>query len=229
MPILELVRIALRRWYVIGIGAVCAVALAVLLGRAPGVYWAQSDVLFLANPAVTGGNPLENQTDSVINFASVVQESIGHGTAQVKLSSPSATLHGAGVRQGYVARLADSGGQWESSFNRAVIKVEVVDSSPQKVRAVLGKVLTNISQETAALQTGSGISQRSLITVETGAKDVSVGYMGSTGGSRLRGLAAVGLVGFGVTCAAAALLDRALDRRRRAEVTPAAGVVPVDV
>ncbi|MBC7402298.1 MAG: hypothetical protein H7279_03860 [Microbacteriaceae bacterium] len=218
MTVLEFLRVALRRWYVFALGLVGILVLTGFLDRTPGVYWAQTDVLFLANPAAVGGNPLQNQTDSVIDFASVIQESIGRGTAHVKLSSPSATLYGAGVTHGYVARLADAGGQWESSFNRAVIEVEVVESSPAGVRQVLDRVVSEIRRETAALQSGSGVTGVYRITVESGASDVSIGYMGNSRGSRYRGLAALGLVGLGVSAVTAVLLDRALARRRRRQV-----------
>lgn len=218
MTVFTLLRLALRRWYIVLVGAVLLGFAASALNGTQGVYFAQTDVLFLADEAATGGNPLQNQSDSVIQFASVVQQAVGSGSVNLRLSSPTATLHGSGVRRGYVARLADAGGQWQSSFNRAVIKVEVVDSSPERVRATLDTVLARIANETQKVQRSAGIGAASFVTVDSASQDVSIGYMGSTRGSRIRGLAVAALLGAGITLAAVVAVDRALQRRRESRV-----------
>ena len=230
MTVLDVLGLIARRWYIVVLGLLVTVAIGLSLERTTGVYWARADVLFLADESSAGGNPLQNQTDSVIHFASVVQQSIGKNSVQLKLSSPNATLQGSGTREGYVARLSDAGGQWASNFNRAVIEVEVVDSSPEEVRRVLDEVLGRISDATEQVQREAGVDPAAFITVDTADDDVSIGYMGSTRGSRIRGLAAVALVGGTLTLVAAAAFDRARLRRssRRggpganAEVAPSA-------
>ena len=227
MTVLDLLGVMARRWYIVVLGLLVVVAVGWSLERTPGVYWARADVLFLADESNAGGNPLQNQTDSVIHFASVVQQSIGRDSVQLKLSSPNATLAGSGIREGYVARLSDSGGQWASSFNRAVIEVEVVDSSPDEVRRVLDEVLVRISDDTENVQREAGVDPAAFITVDTAEDDVSIGYMGSTRGSRIRGLATVALVGGTLTLVAAAVFDRAWLRRtarRRADESVAPAV-----
>jgi hypothetical protein len=225
--VVELLLVCLRRWYVLLVGVLCVAAVAFTLDRTPGVYFAQVDVLFLADDSSAGGNPLQNQEDSVIHFASVVQQSVSDGAVQLRLSSPSATLQGSGIREGYVARLSDAGGQWESSFNRAVIEIEVVDSSPAEVNRVLDEVLGRIESETERIQSDAGIDPAAWVTADSETDDVSIGYMGSTRGSRLRGLAAVALVGGAATLVTAALFDRW--RSRRAAVRSRGAVEPAAV
>jgi hypothetical protein len=214
MTVFRLFGIALRRWYVLVVGLVCIVAACAVLQEEEGVYWAQTDVLFLAGDK--GGNPLENQTENVIHFASVIQASLDEGAADIRLSSPSATLHGTGVRSGFISMLADTGGQWGSNFNRAVIRIEAVDESPEQVRGMIAGVVADIESETARLQSASGVGEdaSTRISVDTGPDAVSVGYMGSTRGSRYRGFAVIALIGGVVSLTAAALLDRALLARR---------------
>jgi hypothetical protein len=225
VTVLDVLGLMARRWYILVLGLLLTAAVGLSLERTSGVYWARADVLFLADESSAGDNPLQNQTDSVIHFASVVQQSIGESSVQLKLSSPNATLQGSGIREGYVARLSDSGGQWASSFNRAVIEVEVVDSSPEEVRRVLDGVLGRISDATEQVQREAGVDPAAFITVDTADDEASIGYMGSTRGSRIRGLAVVALVGGTLTLIAAAAVDRARLRRvagRRADVGVAA-------
>jgi hypothetical protein len=231
VTVLDVLGLMARRWYILVLGLLLTAAVGLSLERTSGVYWARADVLFLADESSAGDNPLQNQTDSVIHFASVVQQSIGESSVQLKLSSPNATLQGSGIREGYVARLSDSGGQWASSFNRAVIEVEVVDSSPEEVRRVLDGVLGRISDATEQVQREAGVDPAAFITVDTADDEASIGYMGSTRGSRIRGLAVVALVGGTLTLVAAAAVDRARLRRvagRRADggVTASAGAAP---
>ena len=217
MTVFRLLSIAIRRWYVVLVGLVCVVALCVTLADEEGVYWAQADVLFLAGDK--GGNPLENQTENVIHFASVIQSSLEEGGSDIRLSSPSASLHGTGLRSGFVSMLADTGGQWGSNFNRAVIRIEAVDESPELVRAAIDNAVEEITTETARLQDASGVTEdaSTRISVDAGPDAVSVGYMGSTRGSRYRAFAVIALMGGAITLAAAALLDRALLARRAAK------------
>lgn len=224
--VFDLLLACLRRWYIVVLGLACIAGVAYTLDRTPGVYFAQVDVLFLADESQAGANPLQNQEDSVIHFASVVQQSVSDGAVQTRLSSPSATLQGSGIREGYVARLSDAGGQWESSFNRAVIEIEVVDSSPAEVRRVVDEVVGRITAETERIQQEAGVDPSTWVTADVETDDVSIGYMGSTRGSRLRGLAAVGLVGGAATVLTAVLVDRwrsgRIAVRSRAAAEPAA-------
>jgi len=210
VTVLDLLRISLRRWYILLLGLACIAATCVVLQREEGVYWAQSEVLFLA---VDADNPLEDPTEGVIHFASVVQESVDTGPLDLKLSSPSATLHGSGVREGVISTLADAGGQWESNFNRALIRVEAVNSSPERVRSDITRVVDDITTAADQLQSGDAITGSARVLVDSGSGEISVGYMGSTRGSRYRGFALVTLLGGGITLAVAAVVDRRLAAR----------------
>ena len=210
VTVLDLLGIAVRRWYILLLGLACIVASCVLLQREEGVYWAQSEVLFLA---VDGNNPLENPTEGVIHFASVVQESVDTDSVDLKLASPSATLHGSGVRVGVISSLADAGGQWGSNFDRALIRVEAVNASPQLVRDDISRVVGEITAAADQLQSGDAISGSARVLVDSGSGEITVGYMGSTRGSRYRGFALIALLGGGITLAVAAIVDRRLASR----------------
>ena len=211
VTVLDLLLVAVRRWYIMLVGLVCIVALCAVLQGEKGVYYGQSDVLFLAEDS--DNNPLENQTEGVIHFASVVQQTLGSSDVNLKLSSPSATLHGSGVRRGVLATLADAGGQWGSNFNRALIRVEAVNSSPELVRADITRMVDEIATSANRLQSGATVGATARVLVDAGSDTIAVGYMGSTRGSRYRGFALIGLLGGGITLAAAVVVDRRLTAR----------------
>lgn len=224
MTVLALWKVLLARWYVVLLGlAVTATAFA-SLADSPRVYSAQTDVVFVlpGNVAIRGLN--DGFAETLINFSGLVEQKVNEGRSSLKLSSPSATLFGTGVREGSSISLADAGGQWQRSFNRPVLSVQVVDSSPEEVTVVMTAIVRDIARTAESLQAESGTDSSKFITVETAPESIEITSFGATRMSTAKGLVALTTVGAGLTLAAALLSDRAITRIRNRTKVPHASV-----
>lgn len=222
MAVSDLIQILLRRWYVVVVGMICTVAAFVALSDSPRVYSAQTDVVFLApgNGAIRGLN--DGLAQTLVDFASLVGKQVTDGQASLKLSSPSATLYGTGVREGVSIALADAGGQWGHMFNRPVLSVQVVDSSSEEVTNVLNGIVRDISRTATTLQNETAAPSTEFITVETVPEEIEINSIGQTRTSVAKGFVALTAVGGGLTLATAIQWDRMAHRAKRREVTRAA-------
>ena len=81
------------------------------------------------------------------------------------------------------------------------------------MRSDITRVVDDITTAADQLQSGDAITGSARVLVDSGSGEISVGYMGSTRGSRYRGFALVALLGGGITLAVAAVVDRRLAAR----------------
>lgn len=218
MTIRMLWRVLRKRWYIVALGIGCIAGTFAAFIASPRVYFAQTDVVFVApgDEAIGGLNDRIAQT--LIDFAAVVEKKVNAERPSFRLASPTATLYGTGVSEGTSVALADAGGQWEHSFNRPVLSVQVVDSSAERVRKTLSSIVENISSTATSLQSESGADPARFITIETAPAISEVGSIGPTRASVVKGFAALTVAGLGLTGAAAVLVDRltvSLSARRR--------------
>jgi len=213
---LQLLRILRRRWYVLVVGVVCSVAALLVFSKSERVYFAQTDVVFQAPGAPTMPGLNSGFSESLNYFAGIVERTVNKGSESVRLSSPTATLYGIGVHQGRSVVLADRGGQWSHVFDRPVVSVQVVDSSPERVAAGMAAAVSEIATTAESMQSASGAPSASRITVTTTPEQPEIVSFGQTSASRAKGVASMASVGFGLTATVACLLDRyALRHRRR--------------
>jgi hypothetical protein len=193
----------------------CTMVAFVVLSDSPRVYSAQTDVVFLApgNGAIRGLN--DGLAQTLVDFAGLVGKKVTDGRPSLKLSSPSATLYGTGVREGVSISLADAGGQWGHMFNRPVLSVQVVDSSSEEVANVLNSIVRDISRTATTLQSETGAPSTDFITIETVPEAIEINSIGQTRTSVAKGLVALTIVGAGLTLGAAIWLDRSRREKRR--------------
>jgi len=204
----QLIRILLRRWYIVLACAVLTVLAVNLTGTVRGVYWNEVDVVFLPG---NSSNALEYQTDGLVHFAAVIEREFNGVSDTAGASSSSATLYAAGVRRGYRVILPNAGGQWRTNFNRPVLAVEVVDSSPERVRQVREEVLGRIDELVRSRQEGLGIAPGNFIVALRSPQEPVVGFIA---GNLPRARIALGICGVGAAVAASVLVDRLLAKRR---------------
>ena len=122
----------------------------------------------------------------------------------------------AGVRQGYSVVVPNYGGQWENRFSRAVLSIEVVDSTPERVRAVMDDVLRQTEAVTERIQAEKGVYPENQITVVPVPDEPTVSLVGGTSAGRTQAFLAVSPYVVGVAVAATVAVDRLLRRERRA-------------
>lgn len=210
-----LLRIILRRWYVVAaclavVGWVCGVL--VDTGR---TYWVQAQVVFVEPGvgSVTSGN--DGVTPSLINFAGIVQRKVAHEGNPVELPSTNATLYGSGVRDGYSISLPNTGNQWATSFSKPLLAIQVTGGSQEEVRDTLAEVLAQVKQTALDLQSQTGAAPETYIGVEASPAAPDVLDVGSTPLGMQKGLAAIIGVGTVLSGYVAYGADRIVNKWRR--------------
>ncbi|MFF1830868.1 hypothetical protein [Paenarthrobacter sp. NPDC058040] len=211
--------ILLRRWYVVAIGLVLGLAALGAIRSSEPVFWTEADVTFLAperEPAywISGGSAM-----TLVEFADMVKRRVNQETPAVDLVLTSGTLYGAGVQQGFSVTLPNNGGQWNKTFSQPVLKVQVVDSSAEKVNEVLANILDRINNATVQLQAEAAV-RGDLISTQTTPSKSEVVFGGGTPVTRLKGAAVLEALCLSVTSVATIYVDRWMVRRRRLRTQP---------
>jgi hypothetical protein len=202
-----------RRWYVVAVGLLGSALLILAFGGAHRFYTMQTEYVLVGpgSPAIAGLP--DGRAETLINFAGVVQQRYIATHPTVTLSSPSATLFGNGVREGVSVQLSDGGSQWQHSFNRPVLIVQVIGSDPDQVEHALDGVTKDLEQITRQIQVDAGAAPNTYITVFNDAQHTEIGSFGSSHTGAVKGSGLIVLIGLGASAAAALVLDRKLLRR----------------
>jgi hypothetical protein len=215
----------LRRWIIVAVvmvGLLITASVMQVLGRRPGVYYVTTDVTFLLDSA-SSPNTLQADGSSIVGLAAAVDRMITGNHVSARLSSPDATLYGAGVRRGWSLALEDDGGQWQSNFDKPVLVVQVVDTTAARADAVLRTLLVRVARTARSLQERIGVAQAARVIAEASPSRPGVAYIPIR---RTRALAALLLLGCGLTLACAAATSRWLVRRTKRVEVPIPPVVP---
>lgn len=200
----ELILTMLRRWPVVLVGALCTGAVAFVMVGGNHVYWSRTEVVFLAPTSRLYPNSLSAPSEDLIITAGAVAKKVTGPGATLKYASPDATLVGIGVHDGWSVRLPDTGGQWAPNFARQVLSVEVVAPDRESVLARQRELIDRIARELDTLQREAGVDPVNDITV-TVQPETSAVY--EIGGSRIRTLAMVAILGGSTTLAVIVLLE----------------------
>lgn len=217
-----------RRWYVTLLGAVATVIGAHAAATAPGVYYQQAYVVFLDPGLSPTANPYQLVPYSLIAAAGLVGRQAHPEVDQALPVSAAVTLVDMGVRDGMVVRVPRDGGQWDTSFHRAVLDVEVVGSDPAAVSTKLTATVATIRQTLDDGQRRMQVPRSRWITTALQPPAPTPTYRAGDPG---RALMASLALGAGATVAAAAGLDLVLRSRRRVvpqHATPAARTARLD-
>lgn len=167
----------LRRWYVaLGI-ALLMLPVLVAAEEATGVYYSKTDVRFLP-PLPIQGNVFQSDPLQVVPFASIVVHRFNADDRDESPRSTSAPLHGSGVRKGHLVYLPNSGSQWQVSYSRAAITIEVVGESADDVAAERDRIVSRISALSEETQQERGIGPPLRITTELDLTTAFVTYVG---------------------------------------------------
>ena len=198
-----------RRWgaIVVAVGLLITAVIAYRVVRKPGVYWAQSDVLFLPPASGVFPNALVNNPGGVIALAGVVGKMVDPDSAAARVVDPSVRLVNQGVRHGSSVTLPNDGGQWADNFDKPLLDVQAVGSTPAEVTGTVNRLVSQINLTLSGLQ--AKVPQADRVTTELNPSQVQVFY---DPGRRLRALAASLAIGAAVTAVAAGYLRRRIAR-----------------
>jgi hypothetical protein len=115
-----------RRWYVVLAVLLAFAGLTVVFHQEGGSFTTRTTVTFTL-PSRSTLLPNSGLNDlSIISFAGAVATSINAGKPVQTFSSADAPYYGAGVREGIMVSLRNTGSQWISSFPSATIDIQIV-------------------------------------------------------------------------------------------------------
>lgn len=195
-----------RRWYLAVIALLLTFPGLLYVHNASGVYYSTVNVLFLPPPnAVGGGNTLRAEAGSTVQFAALVERKFNEGRHSDKLPQPtSAPLYATGVKHGIWVYLPNAGGQWQTNFNRAELRVEVVGQSETEVLDNMRMTLDALKLLSLEPQVDMGIFEEARITTEMSPDQPMAAYAWVRNS---RAEIAVGMIMVSVAYAAAHLGD----------------------
>lgn len=204
MTFWELVRVLMRYWPIVLVGAVYTVACCFIAITNDGVYTTRTNILFQA-PSTQQSNPLRTQSEEIIDTAGIVAKRVSGPGKVTKFATSEATLVGIGVRDGWSLRLPDTGGQWATNFSTQMLTLDVVGPSREVVQSRRAELIGRTQQELFQLQRDANVDQANDITAMP-APEASVIYY--VGGNRPRAVGMTGVLGVGATLFAVLALDR---------------------
>lgn len=167
-----------RRWYIVAATLVLMFPALLFVHNAPGVYYSTVSLLFLP-PAgsVGGGNSLRADPGGTVHYAALIERRFNEGRRSFDNPRPTnAPLYATGIKHGTYVHLPDAGGQWQSNFNRAELRVEVVGQSEQEVLDNMNRTLATLQKLSVEPQKEMGIWEESMITNQRAPAVPAVGY-----------------------------------------------------
>lgn len=188
----------LRSWLYLcsALSAVAIIVVGVVVATiSHGVYYATTDVYFFgstkADNTLRAANTLRNDQQPYVDFAAVIERQLNGNRPMAALSSTTATLYGAGVRQGYGVTLLNSGGQWQSSFADPVLRVEVVQPTAEATQKGMATILAKIQTVTVDTQRTVGAPPKTFVQATPNPSEPVISYIPAR---RTRALVASGLL-----------------------------------
>lgn len=143
----------------IGRRALALAALVAMAGMSASIltsrplYYSRVDVLFLLPDATDDANSLLGDPGLTLYLAGIVERTFNDEYGGTGAQTTGAPLYGTGVRYGHWVHIPATGGQWQTSYDRPLVAVEIVGESPDEVSSQIdlytGRVtdLASSSQE----------------------------------------------------------------------------------
>ncbi|SDI99114.1 hypothetical protein SAMN05444157_1166 [Frankineae bacterium MT45] len=173
--------------------------------NAPGVFFAQTQVRFVAPLSTANPNGLNVSTDSLVSAAGVVAKIVEPNPLPPP-NDESITIVGMGVRDGWSVTLPRSGNQFAFDYHEPWLDVQVVGPDPDGVSAQMSVLLTRITTVLTSIEHEQHVSPVNMIRTKLVPEGTPTVYY--LHGSRSRSSLAVIVIGIGLTCAAMALIRR---------------------
>ncbi|MFT4287060.1 hypothetical protein [Nocardioides sp.] len=210
MTLAQLLRAALRRWYVVLVGVALTAAVALPLHRTAVTYWGEATlVVLLPKGESTAANSLLSR--SPIAIASLAVQQVNQRPNMLRSASSGATLVGIGERSGTLVQLRNTGVQWLPAAALPYIDIEAVGVSEAEVEQRITTALEQVRVAVADLQQRIGVPSAMQVFTEQRSPQLSVEHALS---NPKRALAGTLLAGAALTAAAVVLVDRMLLRLR---------------
>ena len=219
MTFREILYAMLRRWYIPIVALACAALATAALASDGGTYSTKTVVTFV-RPATTGLSPSNGNTDpSVIAFAGAVVQEINNGRPPARYSTSDAPYYGAGVREGVLVELANSGSQWVSTFSRSDVELRIVGRSAEWVQSQQQDLVERVLAIADTKQAVLAIPSEDRISAIVDPLTMRIEYVSPSRRGQAAAAAAMLTVALIVSAWGSVMLDRRLSRHRPAPRT----------
>jgi len=141
------------------LGLIAAVAGATAL-TIPPVHYGRVDVIFLLPAASDDSNELMADPGLTLYLAGIVEQIFNDDHGELVERTTSAPLYGTGLRHGHLVHVPSTGGQWQTSYDRPLISVEVVGASDREVRERLDRYTEDVAHIATTVQNDLAIPSR---------------------------------------------------------------------
>lgn len=207
----DLVLAAVRRWYVMLVGATISLGFVYLATHQAPVYWTQFNVLLIGPRIAEFPNYLEDPRYTIYPMVGLVASDLNDGPPRVVTASTDTNMVGQGITDGVQVRVPNLGTQWRRDTRANHLDVQVAASTPEEVEARSGEVVERVGAALDARQSELGIARGMRVTSVAATADPTIYQIG---GSRLRAAAASGISGATLTLVLVYWLERRRLRRR---------------
>jgi hypothetical protein len=178
----------------------------------PGVYFSEVKVIFLAPNNALYPNSLIAVNQSVIMTAGLVGVMSDPGKSQnTKVTDPNISIVNQGIRDGYRIQLPNDGGQWSDNYDQSLLDVQAVGPTLAGVVSRMQSLIARINATLTKIQDDRQVAAVNRIRTSVNPAQVPIYYQT---GSKIRVLAAVVILGLGLTVAAQIWARRFVRRRR---------------
>lgn len=171
MTVRDLGASMLRRWYVVALALLLAGAGNYVLQRDRGVYTTETVVAFVLPNQTRLSSNSGLDDSSVIAFAGAVAREVNGGRDAVSYSTDDAPLYGAGIRQGALIAIPNSGSQFVSVYQRAEVVLQIVGPTREwvarKQSELLGGVLDAAEAQQASVTSPAARIQTTPVPLST--------------------------------------------------------------
>lgn len=206
----DLLSAALRRWYVMFVGAAVSLGFVYVTTHQPTVYWSQFNVVLLGPRIEEFPNYLEDPRYTLYPIVGLVVDDVNGGRPGMVTASTETNMVGQGITDGVQVRVPNLGTQWRTDLTASHLDVQVAAPTPQEVTLRTESALDQVAAALKARQDELGIARAMQVTSVAATDDPTI-Y--AIGGSRLRAAAASGLSGAATTLVLVYWLERRRSRR----------------
>jgi hypothetical protein len=146
----------------------CAAVLTIFLANDGGVFTTRTSIIFLYPNASQLDHHNGVGDRSIVSFAATIAQEVNQGEAPIAYAAGSAPYYGAGIRQGVLVGLPNSGNQWLAMYPKAQIDIQIVGPSSAWVGARQTDLVNDVLRLADEQQADVGIpaARRIVATVD---------------------------------------------------------------
>lgn len=206
----DLLLAALRRWYVVLVGALVSLGFVYVATHQAPVYWTQVNVLLIGPKDPEFPNYLEDPRFTLYPLVGVVVSDVNRGKAGMVTASTDTNMVGQGITDGVQLRVPNLGSQWRRNNSASYFDLQAAAPTPEQVTRRVDATVAQVAAALDARQDELGIQDVMRVTARPATTDPTIYQIG---GSRLRAAAASGMSGAAATFALVYWLERRRWRR----------------